>query len=814
MRDLQFALRLLVRSRGTTTAAVICLALGIGATTAIFSIVNSVILRPLGYREPAGLVRLYTEFPGFPGGGLRRFATSPPEFLDLRRDLKSWSHLEAWVSTGTNLGGGSEPVRVSTAYVSGGMFEMLGVSPAKGRTLSQQDDRPDAPQTAIISHGLWLRAFGGDPAIVSKEVRIDGQVASIVGVMPPGFQFPPGETDSPELWSSLQIDPAKPGPRSRHYLSILGRLKPDVPLTRARQEIDQMVSSTGENASEGNHLFHPKNHPVVSYALHDEVTGGIRNALYALLGAVGFVLLIACGNVANLLLARAEGRQREIAIRTAMGADAGALLRQFLLEGLLLSLIGAALGLVLAFGGLRLITTFGAGRIPRAAEITIDPTVLAFTLGLSMLTGVFFGLAPLLHRFSRTIGESLKAAGGRTTASLEANRFRRAMVVGELGLALMLLIGAGLMVRTFWKLQSVDIGMQTHNIVTMRIALPQAAYPNAQRVMQFWQQLLERTNRLPGVVSATRITGLPPVRALNANDTQIEGWVRRPDGPLQNIDYYNVVGDRFLETTGARLIEGRMFDERDGETTPAVVVINQTMARAHWPNQSPLGKRVRPGFTDPWRTIVGVIADVKNAGIDKPAGTELYLPFRQAGNFRGRDAILAVRTHGHPLDIVSAVRREIAALEPGIPVSQIRDMDEVVGLAQARPRFLALLLAMFSAVALTLAALGIYGVMSYAVAQRTSEFGVRMAIGAQQKDVLSMMLGEGLWLGLAGVLVGAVGAAAITRYVSGLLYGVNPLDPATFLVTASGLTVIILLACYIPARRATKVDPMTALRYE
>ncbi|MCC6392701.1 MAG: ABC transporter permease [Bryobacterales bacterium] len=814
MRDLQYALRMLLRSPGFTAAAVLCLALGIGATTAIFSIVNTVVLRPLPYRDPRRLVRLYTEFPTFPNGGLRRFWTSPPEFLELRRDLKSWSSLDAWTTSGINLGGGREPVRLQGAYVSGGLLEELGVPPMMGRLLTPRDDTPQAPLTAVISFGVWQRVFGGDPGITHREVKLNGTPCNIVGVMPEGFQFPPGEVDAAEVWSPLQINPASPGGRGSHFLYLLGRIRDGVSIERARQELAQYVNAEGAKASPNTHTFHPKFHPLVSYPLHDEVVGSVRPAMLTMLAAVVFVLLISCGNVANLLLARAEGRQREISIRTAMGADSGMLLRQFLTEGVLLSLFGAALGLLLAIGGLRLIVRLNAGSIPRAAEIGVDWRVLLFTLGVSAATGVFFGLAPLLHRFGKTVAESLKAAGGRTTASVEANRFRHAMAAGELALALVLLIGAGLMMRAFWKLQAVDIGMRPDHVLTMAIALPQTVYKENERVVQFWDQVLQRVNALPGVTAATMLSGTPPIRPLNANDTQIEGFVQQEGGPRQNIDFYQVTGGRFLEATGARLIEGRVFDQRDGAAAPPVVVVNQTMARTYWPGQSPIGKRVRPGFRGPWLTVIGVVGDVKNAGIDKPTGSELFFDYRQTQGFGIRSALLCVRTRGEPLGLYRLVRDEAAAVDPNLPVAKVRTFDDIVEAANARPRFLTFLLSLFSGVALLLAALGIYGVMSYLVALRTNEFGIRMAIGAQRTDVLKLVLRQGIVLGSIGIAAGAVGALGLTRFLRGLLYGVDTFDPFTFAAMAGALAGTVLLACFLPARRATKVDPMTALRYE
>jgi predicted permease len=812
-QDFRYGVRMLLNSPGFTAACVICLALGIGATTAIFSIVHAVLLRPLPYAHPERLVRIYSEFPTFPNGGLKKFWTSPPEFLDLRHDTKSWESIDAWVNGGANLSGGKEPARITASYVSGSMLSSLGVAPTLGRLISIQDDDRSAPLRAVISHGLWQRAFGGDRAIVGRDVLLDGQKCTIVGVMPSDFRFPPGEVDAPELWAPLQIDPVNPGSRSSHYLSLLGRLKPGVGFAQARAEMTQLVNEWGKTASPNHHVFSPKFHPVAMFSFHDEVVGNVRLAMLMLLGAVAFVLLIACVNVANLLLARAEARQREIAIRTALGAGAGRLVRQFMTEGVVLSLAGAVLGLALAFASLRMIATANAASLPRASEIAINGTVLLFTLGLSFLTGVAFGLAPMAQVLAQNVHDTLKAAASRTTATVGANRFRSALVVCELALALMLLIGSGLMVRAFWKLQEVNTGFDPRGLITMRLALPNAIYPDNDRITQFWTSLEQRVSAIPGVTSATIMTGLPPLRPINANDTKIEGFVRQPDGPMENVDYWQLTGDRYFETMGIRLIEGRFFDARDGAAAPRTVIVNQTMARVFWPGQSAVGHRVQPGSAGDWRTVVGVVADVKNAGIDKPTGTELYIPYRQLAQGR-RGLYVVLKTSGNPEALVSAARAEIRAMDSSLPIANIRTIDEVLSRAQARPRFLTLLLAAFSIVALTLAAVGIYGVIAYSVAQRTGEFGVRIAMGATSGNVLGMVLGHGLAMGGLGVALGAVGAFALTRLIRGLLFGVSSFDPLTFIAMAALLTVVTLLACYLPARRATRVDPMIALRYE
>jgi putative ABC transport system permease protein len=812
LKDLRYGVRALAATPGFTAAAIICLALGIGGTTAIFSVVHAVLLRPLGYREPDRLVRLYTEFPKFPNGGLRRFWTSPPEYYELSHELDSWESLDAWSTGGANLGGAAEPIRVTSCSVTGGLFPTLGVSPIIGRAITPQDDVPGAPLVVVISEGLWQRAFASDRSVVGRVIQINGRNANVAGVMPSSFTFPPGEIDAPEVWQPFQLPPPNPQNRGSHFLFLVGRLKPGVSMKHAQDEIDRHVDQSTARYGQ-NHPFSHDAHPIVSYALHDEVTRTIKPALWTLMGAVAFVLLIACVNVANLLLARAEARQREIAIRKALGAGVGQLIRQFTVEGLLLSLAGAGLGLGVAVVGLKVMVSAGKASIPRASEVSIDPTVLVVTLAVSLLTALLFGFAPLAQIATGTLHDALKSAGGRATGSVASNRFRGALVASELALALILLIGTGLMIRAFWKLSEVHAGFRPEGLLTLRVNLPGTTYPQPQNVERFWDSVQQKISTIPGVESGTLMNGLPPERPINANDTQIENFTPVPGGPGHNIDYWAIVGDRFFETMGVRLIEGRFLDARDTGSSAPSVVINQTMARVYYGADSAIGHRVRPGFQDPWFTIVGVVEDVKNAALDKPAGTELFLPYRQAPFGRGT-VYVAVRTSRDPSSLVSSVRAAIRDIDPSLPLSQVKTMDEVMAGARSRPRFLTTLLGLFSSTALLLAAVGLYGVISYSVTRRTNEFGIRMAMGAERGDVVKLVLGQALGLALIGVVAGAVGALALTRLISGLLFGVSSFDPMTFAAMALVLIAVTALACVVPARRATKVDPLVALRYE
>ncbi|HYL62412.1 MAG TPA: ABC transporter permease [Candidatus Methylomirabilis sp.] len=814
-QDILFALRMMRKNLGFTAAVVLCLMLGIGATTGIFTVVNAVLLQPLPYSHPEQLVRIYTEFPTFPHGGLHRFWTSGPEFLDLKRDTHSWATLDAWITGGANLAGKTEPVRVTAAYLSGGLLETLGVAPIKGRLIAASDDIPGAPVVADLSYGTWQGVFAGDPNIVGRDTELDGQKCTIIGVMPKGFQFPPGEQDPPHVWTALQLDPARPGGRGSHNYYLLGRLKPGVTPAEAQGELASLVQSYAEKRSPKTHSFDPKNHTIVSFPLQAEVVSGVRPALLMLLGAVAFVLLIASVNVANLLLARAEARRREIAIRESLGASLGRLARQFVTEGVLLAFCGGVLGVALAYAGVRLVQLTNAGGIPRADEITVDWRVLLFTLLVSVLTGVLFGLAPLANLIVSGISETLKETAGSTTAAAGARYFRLVLVVGELAMALVLLISCGLMLRAFWKLQEVHTGLKADDVITMRVSLPSATYTTSAKSTDFWTRLEARLTNLPGVHSGAIVSGLAPLRPPNMNDTDIEGFVMTKDGPIQNVDFYQSVSKDYFATMGIRLLEGRLFDARDIQDAPQVMIVNKAMASTFWPNQSAIGRHARPGGSKDWCTVVGVVDDVKNAGLDRPAGTELYLPYRQPAGEGNTDMYVVLRAQsGDPRALAGEVRQQMNDLDPSLPLADVRLMEDVLSRAQARPRFLTLLLSLFSAVALAIATLGIYGVISYSVALRTKEFGLRMVLGAQTGDVLGLVLKQGTGMTLIGVVCGLVLALFFTRLMAGLLYGVTPTDFATFVSVTVVLFAVALAATYIPARRATKVDPIQTLRYE
>ena len=808
LQDIRYASRSLRKSAGFTTAAVVCLTLGIGASTAIFSIVNAVLLKPLPYRDSKNYVRVYTEFPA---AKLSKFWFSPPELRNLQRFNTSWDQLEAWATGGASLQGGDRPLRVNLCYVTGGMMPMLGAVPETGRPILPANDDPGAETTLVLSHRLWIGAFGGDRQIVGREVQLDGGKARIIGVMEDSFEFPPGLAEPVDAWSPLQLSAQQMKQTGAHFLSLLAHLRPGVTVAAAGKDLQGIARILGQADSPGNHAISPVNHPLTVFGFQEETIGAVRTAMLMLLGAVAFFLLIACVNVANLLLARSDSRRREIGVRKAIGAGGAQLFRQFAVEGLMLSGTGALLGVVLAWGGVRFIVSTNGGTVPRIREAALDWRVLVFAVAVAVVTGLVFCIAPMLQSLRQPVSEVLKASGGKFSGSRRSHRLRALLVTSEISLSLVLLIGSGLLVRAFWKLQAVDAGIRADHLLTARLSLTGATFNDRERLRQFWIQANDRLQKIPGVVSATLVAGLPPERSENDNTTIIEGYSQDAAGLGQIVAFYQEAGDRFFETVGARLIEGRFFDRRDDLGTPSVVIVNQTMARTFWPGQSAVGRRLRAGQKD-FSTVIGVVGDIRNGGMSKPAATELFLPARQGRV--SQDAYAIVRTSGNPELAADAVRRAIAEVNPTVPVSHFRTLEDVMASTESQPRFLALILTVFSSLALLLAGFGIYGVVAYSVAQRTPEFGVRIALGAGRGDILAQVLREGAFLGIVGAVAGCLGAAGVTRGMEGLLFEVSRFDFVTFATMAAILIVVSLFASWLPARRATSVSPVTALRYE
>jgi len=810
LQDLKYALRMLKKNPAFTAVAILTLALGIGANSAIFSVVNSVLLRELPYRQPGQLVRVYSEFPTMQ---LQKFWLSPPELLDIQREAKSWEAIGAWAPGGQNVGTESEPLRVTSAAITRSLIDVLGVQPERGRNFSEEEDRNGGPNVAIISHGLWQRGFGGANDIIGKQILVNSQSTTVIGVMPTDFAFPPGSNDQVDVLLPFQFDPANPGGRGSHFLSVIGRLKPGVTTAQAQSEMTSLMTGW-KNEGRAKHLLNPERHPVVMLGLHEDVVGSARKAVWVLMAAVGFVLLIACVNVANLLLARAESRHREFAVRLALGAGLRRMVRQFVAEGLVLVLLASVLGVALAFLGLKVLLHFAPDSVPRTDEIGVGLPVLGFTIAVSIVAVFLFGLAPLAQVSERNLANWIRGAGQRAIRG-GGQTLRKGLVIAEIALAVILVIGSGLMIRAFWKLQQVKAGFDPSGVVSFSLNLPPVKYKSPER-LQFVNSLEQKLSTVPGVTAVSIASGLPPLRRINANDTEIEGYQQTPDSPAQNVDYWNIVGNDYFKTMKIRLLEGRTFAPQDDNLDAMkVVMVNQALAKRFW-TSSPIGRRVNPGFSDPkvWFTIVGVVEDTKNTGMDKPAGPELYFQVRQVNEFLGSNVNFVVRGAHDSTPLEGSIRNAVRDLDSSLPVYSLRSMNEVVSKSMVQPRFLALLLATFSAIALFLAAIGIYGVMAYSVAQRTQEIGVRMALGAQPLHVLRLVFGQSLQMLLIGTVIGLAGAFALTRLMRTLLFEVTATDPLTYVSVVGLLTVVALVACYVPARRAAKVDPLIALRYE
>jgi predicted permease len=823
-QDLRYTARHWIRKPGFALVVVLTLALGIGANAAIFSVVDAVLLKPLPYPEPERLVQIYSQFPNL---GFDKFWISPPEYLELREWARSYDAVGAYVLTTENVAGGELPMRARTAYVTAPLWRALGVDAEHGRTFTEEEDGPGADPVVLLSHGFWQRTFGADPELVGNTVEVDGKTRTVVGILPPEVDL---EDSGVEVWLPLAIDPANPGGRGSHFLYLIGRLGEGVPLAQAREEMEALLTRWEEQfGGADDHAPNTEGHRFLIQPLKEEMVGEVRPAMLLLLGAVGLVLLIACANVANLLLARAEARQREIAIRTALGANHGRLVRQFLTESVALAVTGGLLGLGLAFWGLKTLVAAYPESVPRIGGITLDLRVLAFTVAASLVTGLVFGLAPALHARTRAFFNALRE-GGRSSTGKTRQWFRRGLVVAEVALAAVLVVGAGLLLKSFWTLTRLDPGFDAGGLLSFQIELPASAYPEPEQVASFYDRLIRRLETLPGVESAAAAAGLPPQRSVNANTTQFESVPDDPDGPPHNVAYYQFVSPGYFATLGIPVIEGRGFAESDAPGDPPVVVINQTMAKTFWPDRDPVGQRLRRGwwsstedseggFTEPWHTIVGVVADVKQGGMDQEVGTELYFLHRQVpaatpgGRIR-RTLNLLVRTAGDPLALAPMARAEVGRMDPALPVANVRSMETVVSDSMVRRRFLSLLVGLFAGLALLLAAVGTYGVLSYAVEERRYEMGVRMALGARGTSVLMLVLRQGMGLVLAGLAVG-VGLALLLREVlASQLYGVEPTDPVTYAVVAAVLVAVAFVACLVPAGRAMRTDPVVALKSE
>jgi len=803
LQDLRYGMRALLKRPGFMLIAVVTIALGIGANTAIFSVVNALLLRSLPYPDSNRLVTMSGVGEKGPEGN-----TGYATFVDWRDRSKSFEQMAIIRSWGGTVTGQGEPEMVNGLRVSNGYFRMLGVGPAIGRDFKVEEDRPATRFVMMLSHAFWQRRFSSDPNVIGKPMTLSGQTFTIVGVMPQGFEdYLAANFYKPaDVWGPLGYDVSQPfACRDCQHLKVMGRLKPGVTPEQAAAEM------TGIH--EGIRRENPKTYAFPGVAiqrLQDRFVGAIRPALYLLLVAVGFVLLIACANVANLLLARAAHRSREIAIRLALGAGRWRIIRQLLTESLLLSLVGAGCGLLLAMWGTELLVKLSPATMLTLQDVKTDGRVLGFTLFVSLLTGVLFGIFPALQSARSDVQLALKEGGDRTQSGRQ-NRLRSLLVVSEIALAIVLLVGAGLLVRSFIRILNVTPGFEQRNLLTMMVPAIGVKYQQDEQVIVFYQSVLDRVKALPGVEATGVVSNLP----FGGNGDRYSFHVE--EKPLANpseapsAERFGISPD-YLRTMGIPILRGRGFTDHDTASTPLVVLINTTLAKRYWPNENPLGKRIRLGdTTGPPRTIVGIVGDVDHQGLDDPPDIQVYTPQMQ---FTDGFMQLAVRTSVDPASLTAAVRNEIRAVDPDVPIYQIATMRQLISSSVSQRRFTLVLLAGFAAIALLMSAIGIYGVMSYTVTQRTQEIGIRVALGAQTSDVLKLVIRQGIRLVLVGVVSGLIGAFALTRLMEGLLFGVKATDPLTFAGIALLLISVALLACYIPARRAAKVDPMVALRYE
>ncbi len=795
---------MLARNRGFTAVAVVALALGIGANSAIFSVVNTVLLRPLPYKDPDQLVMVWEE--GTPQGFPINSA-SAANYIDWRDQNQVFTNMAVIGRVTFNLTGFGEPERLDGRRVSANFFPLLGVEPKVGRRFSAQEDSPGANRVVILSHSLWQRRFGGQSDIIGKHLTLSGETHEVVGVMPPWFQFPSRDD---QLWVPIAFGPEQAANRGNNSFEVIARLKPGVTREQAEAEMDAITARLQQQYPD---VVKTKGSVIIP--LHEQLVGDIKPALLILLGAVGFVLLVACANVANLLLARAAVRHKEIAVRLALGARRWRLVRQLMTESLLLSAMGGAVGLLVAVCGVNLLKAFMPDNFSQVTAVSVDANVLAFTLGVSLLTGLIFGLAPALQASRFDLNDALKEGGRDSSAGRHGNHIRNLLVIGEVAVSLVLLIGAGLLIHSFVRLRSVDPGFRTDNLLTMRIALPRLKYPDHARRTAFYEELLSRVTAVPGVRSAAVTNWIPLTLQGDTFGISVEG---QPDPGAQEMPdvVTRVVSFHYLNTMGIELLRGRHFDDQQDRADSApVAIISETTARRLWPDEDPLGKRLKPGRADsgePWITVIGVAEDVRQFELTAEPRLQMYLPSVQPSFFV--PGHLVVSTDIDPMSLAGAVREAVWEIDKDQPVSDIRSMDQIFAESIEQQRFSMMLLGAFAAVAMLLGTVGIYGVMSYTVAQRKHEIGVRMALGAGTRSLLILIVGHGLKLTLIGVVIGLAAAFVLSRVMESLLFGITATDPATFVAIPLVLVAAATLASYVPARRATRIDPVIALRYE
>ncbi len=799
-QDIKYGIRVLVKSPGFTVVAVLALALGIGTNTAIFSVVNNVLLRPLPYPDAERLVH----FEGInPARGISDSRLSMPDFVDWQKETDAFESMTAFFQSGMILTSkNAEPERVPRAVVTASFFPTMGVTPVLGRALVKDDEALDSQPVVVLSYGLWQRRYGANPSIIGGAITLGGRPVTVVGVMPAGFDYP----TKAQVWMPLAAYPDET--RNNRYVEVLGRLKPTATVAGAQTQIETVNARLRQEYKETNDGWSAR-----LTGLQDWTTRDVRTSLLLLLGAVGFVLLIACANVANLLLARASARRKEIALRTALGAGRWRIIRQLLTESSLLAALGGAVGLALSLLLTKLLVAISPPDIPRLDQVGLDARVLTFTVGVSVLVGLLFGLAPALQASKTDLNDVLKEGGRSASEGHRRNRVRALLVVSEIALSLLLLIGAGLLIKSFMLLRDVNPGFDAENLLTMRISLPGTRYTEPKQQANFFRELTGRVSALPGVEAAGATLSLP----LGGSNFSVGHSFVREGRPLTteeavDCDYFVVTPD-YIKTMRIPVRTGRSFTDHDTEGNPLVVVINESIARRVFPGEDPIGKRITvwPDEKVP-REIIAVVGDVKSERLDAETGYQIYVPHAQDAGWGALS--LAVRTKGEPEALTAGVRGAILAIDKNQPAHDINTMDNVLSASVANSRLVVLLFGLFAMFALLLASIGIYGVIAYSVAQRTREIGIRLALGAQTRDVLRMIITQGMILALIGAGLGLLGAFLATRVMRSLLYGVSTTDPLIFIGVSLLLTIVALLACYIPARRATKVDPMIALRYE
>ena len=811
-QDVTGAIRGLIKSPGFAAASLITLALGIGATSAIFSVVKAVLMTPLPYAAPERTVQLFTRWTAFEKTWL-----ADQEVIEFRQMSKTMTAIAAWTAAQQNLTGDGDPLRVGVGFVTANLFDVLGVRPLLGRVMTAEEDVPNGGQVAVLGYPLWQSRYGGDASVVGRTVMINDVPVQVIGVMPEGFRLPTDfnedAAEPTQMWRPMQWDLTQLS--RNHGFYGVATLAPGQTAATATAELQAICARLTEQGA------YPPQMQFSAFAvpLDEEIRGGVRPAMWLLIGAVGFLLLIACANVANLLLVRGDARLREMAVRTAVGAAPDRLVRQLLTESVVLAVMGAVLGLLLAAAGLRMLIAIDPTSLPPLAPVRLDWVVVAFTLALGVTTTMVFGLAPALRTLHVNLVESLRE-GGQATVGGHRQRLRSALVVAEMMLAVVLVIGAGLMVRSLSALGRIDLGFNPDRVLTLRVSVPQTRYDTPEKVVDFYRTLNERVRALPGVQSAGFMRVLPLATTIGDFGLDVEGFEETPGNNAKGD--WQIVSDGAFEAMGARLLRGRWFNANDTQQSQAVAVINETMARTYWKNpEEAIGGHIKLGGADPkrpWVTVVGMVADERHNGVTGIVKEKFYIPHSQwhvalnGGPIRG--GFLVVRTSGDPMSLASPVRSAVRALDGNIPVSNVRPMADVVSTALATPRLTGFLLGTFAAIALTLAAVGIYGVLSYLVARRTHEIGIRLAVGANRTQVLGMVLRQALTLAGIGIAAGIAAALLLTQLMQSLLYQVRPADPLTFVAVAAALIVVALLAGALPAYRATRVSPVIALRTE